>query len=152
MWPNEQNDLVYLLNILEYIGKIWYYTEDIDDVETLYELNEQLNLNAALNLLSNIGETVSKISDGLKIEYVEIEWRQMKNFRNIIVHNYVGIDLAITYEVIKVDLKKIKTNLEKIIKEKINNKIFDIEELQIGKNSKFYKYIDWQEMDALLEG
>jgi uncharacterized protein with HEPN domain len=54
MLPSEKNNLVYLLNILEHIGKIWKYTADAKDAEGLYELNEQLNLNASLTLLANI--------------------------------------------------------------------------------------------------
>jgi hypothetical protein len=69
MLPSEKNDLLYLLNILEYIGKIWKYTEEANDAEELFELNERLNLNASLTLLANIGENVSKLSDTLKQEY-----------------------------------------------------------------------------------
>ncbi|MDR1902921.1 MAG: DUF86 domain-containing protein [Treponema sp.] len=146
MLPNEQNDLLYLLNILEYIGKIWKYTEEAKDAEALYELNEQLNLNASLTLLANIGENVSKISDILKEEYSNIGWQQIKDFRNRIVHDYIGIDLVIAYEIIKKDLKKLKPNIEKIIKTKAENKIFDIEELKISKESKYYKNIDFEKI------
>jgi len=51
MLPSEKNDLLYLLNILEYIGKIWKYTEKINNPEELFELNDQMNLNASLTLL-----------------------------------------------------------------------------------------------------
>jgi uncharacterized protein with HEPN domain len=144
MLPNEKNDLLYLLNILEYIGKTRKYTDEVKDAEDLYELNEQLNLNASLTLLANIGENVSKLSDTLKHEYKNIEWQQLKNFRNRIVHDYVGIDLAIVYEIITNDLKTIKYDIEEIIKAKIEEKIFDIEEIRIGKNSKYYKHIDFE--------
>jgi uncharacterized protein with HEPN domain len=80
MSPNEKNDLLYLLNILEYIGKVWKYTETTKTAEELYELNEQLNLNASLTLLANIGENVSKISNTLKQDFPDIEWRQIKDF------------------------------------------------------------------------
>jgi len=111
MSPNEKNDLLYLINILEYIGKIWKYTGKVNNEEELFELNEQMNLNASLTLLTNIGENVSKISEKLKLEYPSIEWRQIKDFRNRIVHDYVGIDLAIVYEVIKLELPKIKKTI-----------------------------------------
>jgi len=42
MLPNEKNDLMYLLNILEYIGKIWKYIEKASDAEELFELNQQM--------------------------------------------------------------------------------------------------------------
>jgi uncharacterized protein with HEPN domain len=146
MLPNEQNDLLYLLNVLEYIGKIWKYTEKAKDAESLYELNEQLNLNASLTLLANIGENVSKISNTLKEEYSNIGWQQIKDFRNRIVHDYIGIDLVIVYEIIKNDLKKLKPEIEKIIKTKVENKIFDIEELKISKKSKYYKNINFEKI------
>ena len=142
MLPNEKNDLLYLLNILENIGKIWKYTEKVKDAEELFELNEQMNLNASLTLLANIGENVSKITEVLKDNYPYIGWQQIKNFRNRIVHDYVGIDLAIVYEIITTDLKKLKPEVEKIINEKIKQKVFDIEEIKICKESKYYKHID----------
>jgi uncharacterized protein with HEPN domain len=51
---------MYLLNILEYIGKIQKYTDEINSPEELYELNDQLNFNGSINLLANIGENVSR--------------------------------------------------------------------------------------------
>ncbi|GHU73186.1 hypothetical protein FACS189450_12470 [Spirochaetia bacterium] len=146
MSPNKRNDLLYLMNILEYIGKVWKYTEGTKDAEELYELNEQLNLNASLTLLANIGENVSKISDTLKQEYPDIEWQQIKDFRNRIVHDYTGIDLVIVFEIITKDLKTLKPKFENIIRKNIENKIFDIEELKISKESKYYKNIDFEEI------
>ena len=146
MLPNEKNDLLYLLNILEYIGKIWKYTEEIKDVEELFELNEQMNLNASLTLLANIGENVAKISENTKQEYSNIEWKQIKDFRNRIVHDYVGIDLAIVYEIITKNLLSLKPEIEKIIKEKLSKKIFDIEELKVCQESKYYKFIEFEKI------
>jgi len=146
MLLNEKNDLLYLLNILEYIEKIWKYTEKTNDAEELFELNEQMNLNASLTLLANIGENVSKTTDKLKNEYPNVEWQRIKNFRNRIIHDYVGIDLAIVYEIITNDLKALKPEIVKIIKDKMKQKIFDIEEIKVGKESKYYNHIDFKEI------
>jgi uncharacterized protein with HEPN domain len=146
MLPNEKNDLLYLLNILEYIGKIWKYTEQAKNAEELFEINEQLNLNASLTLLANIGENASKITEILKQQYSNIEWQSIKNFRNRIVHDYAEINLAIIYEIITYDLNILKPEIEKIITEKIVEKIFDIEELKISRDSDFYKYIDFEKI------
>ncbi|MDR0303031.1 MAG: DUF86 domain-containing protein [Treponema sp.] len=146
MLPNKKNDLLYLLNILEYIGKIWKYTEKTNDAEELFELNEQMNLNASLTLLANIGENVSKITEELKHEYQNIEWQKIKDFRNRIVHDYIGIDLVVVYEIITNDLKKLKPEILTIIKEKTKQKIFDIEEIKISKESKYYNHIDFEEI------
>ena len=146
MLPNEKNDLLYLLNILEYIGKIWKYTEEIICAEELYEFNSQMNMNASLTLLANIGENVSKVSEDLKNQYTNIEWKSVKNFRNRIVHDYAGLNLVVVYEIITSDLKELKSDIEKIIVEKSFEKIFDIEEIEICRDSKFYKYIDFDNL------
>jgi uncharacterized protein with HEPN domain len=146
MLPNEKNDLLYLLNILEYIEKIWKYTEKTNDAEELFELNEQMNLNASLTLLVNIGENVSKTTEELKNEYPNIEWQKIKDFRNRVVHDYVGIDLAVVYDIITNDLRTLKPEIVKIIKDKTKQKIFDIEEIKISKESKYYNHIDFNEI------
>ena len=144
MLPNEKNDLLYLLNILEYIGKIWKYTEEVKNAEELLELNDQMNFNASLTLLANIGENISKITEKLRRENPNIEWKQIKEFRNRIVHDYVGIDLAIVYEIITKDLKTLKHDVEKIIREQTNKKVFDIKEIEISKISNFYRNINFE--------
>ena len=146
MLPNEKNDLLYLINILEYIGKIWKYTENTKAAEELFELNDQMNLNASLTLLANIGENVSKLTENLKQEYSNIEWQKVKDFRNRIVHDYVGIDLAIVYEIVTDDLKVIKSEIEKIVKEKIKQKVFDVEEIRICKESIYYNHVDFEKI------
>jgi len=143
MSPHKENDLLYLLNILEYSGKIWKYTENIANAEEFYEYNEQLNLNASLTLLANIGENVGKISEELKQEYQGIEWQSIKDFRNKIVHNYEGIDIEIVFEIITENLRELKPKIEQIIAKKIEEKIFSIDELNLAKESEFYKYVDF---------
>jgi uncharacterized protein with HEPN domain len=146
MLPNEKNDLLYLLNILEYIGKIWKYTEKSGDAEELFELNDQMNLNASLTLLVNIGENVSKITETTKLEYSGVEWQKIKGFRNRIVHDYIGIDLAIVYEIITQDLPELKPKIENIIKEQLEKKIFDIKEIELCKDSKYYTFIEFEKI------
>jgi uncharacterized protein with HEPN domain len=137
---------MYLLNILEYIGKIQKYTESINSPEEFYELNDQLNFNGSVNLLANIGENVSKISNELKAEYTGIAWQQIKDFRNKIVHDYVGIDLMLTYDIIKNELKDLQQDIEKIIKTKICEKIFDKEEIDLSKDSKYYTHVNFEKI------
>jgi uncharacterized protein with HEPN domain len=146
MSPHKENDLLYLLNILEYSGKIWKYTENITNAEEFYEFNEQLNLNASLTLLANIGENVGKISEELKQEYQDIEWQSIKDFRNKIVHDYAGIDIDIVFEIITDDLRKLKPKMEQIIVKKTEQKVFDMDELNLAKESDFYKCVDFSKI------
>jgi uncharacterized protein with HEPN domain len=146
MLADIKNDLMYLLNILEYIGKIQKYTEEINSPEEFYELNDQLNFNGSINLLANIGENISRISSVLKTEYNEIEWQRIKDFRNKIIHDYVGIDLILTYNIIKTDLIKLQPKIEEIIKAKIIDKTFDKEEINLSKDSKYYTHVRFEKI------
>ncbi len=76
MQPDIKNDLLYLLGILESIGKIERYTLPCTTADDFYFINEQLNFNASLNLLANIGELSAKTSSELKNKYPRIEWQK----------------------------------------------------------------------------
>jgi uncharacterized protein with HEPN domain len=146
MLVDAKNDLLYLLNILESIGKIQKYSKTATDAESFYKLNDQLNLNASLNLLANIGENVAKLSPKLKSEHAEVEWQKIKDFRNVLVHDYAGLDLVIAYNIIKNDLPRLKTTLEKIISLKFKENIFEVKELDLSKKSKFYRHVDFAKL------
>lgn len=115
MLPSIKNDLMYLLNILESIEKIMLYSADCSDAESFYQVNEQMNFNATLNLLANLGENTSKLSDELKNIYSDIDWSQIKGFRNRVVHDYINVDTFMVFDIIKNNLKPLKSisSLEK---------------------------------------
>jgi len=142
MLPGIRNDLMYLLNILESIEKILLYSKDCNDAETFYELNDQLNFNASLNLFANIGENIGKISDELKRKYSDIDWKQIKGFRNRVVHDYVNIDTFMVFDIIKNDLKQLKDKLTKIISDELTAGNFDMEEYTAARKSFYYRHIN----------
>lgn len=62
-----------------------------------------------------IGEMVSKLSDQFKNENQEIEWWKIKGLRNIISHNYFGVDAEEVWQIMNTKLPELKL----FIKEKI---------------------------------
>ncbi|MCB4790348.1 MAG: DUF86 domain-containing protein [Elusimicrobia bacterium] len=143
MLKNIKNDLVYLLNILESIEKIYIYTKYCKSADELYRRNDQLNFNAALTLLTQIGENVNKISDELKKKH-KINWAEIKAFRNRITHEYTGIDIFVVFGIIKKDLKLLEKKLCKIVKEQLNKNIFDKAEINAANDSEYYKHINFE--------
>ena len=143
MLPSIKNDLMYLLNILESIEKTLLYSKDCSSAEVFYELNDQLNFNASLNLLANIGENVNKISEELKQIYIDIEWNKIKGFRNKVVHDYVNIDTFMVFAIIKNNLVSLRDSLINIISIELMKGNFSIEEYNEAKKSLFYRHIDF---------
>lgn len=146
MFSNIKNDLLYLLNILESVEKIILYSKDCMDAEMFYELNDQLNFNASLNLFANIGENLGKISDELKQSYPNIDWKQIKGFRNKVVHDYVNIDTFMVFDVIKNNLPILRKSLMKIIRNELENVNFDVNEYEEAKKSFYYRHISFEEI------
>ena len=64
-----------------------------------------------------IGEMVDKLSEDFLNETSDkIDWLKVKGFRNIIAHNYFGIDAEEVWQIIDDSLPKLKQDLESIIK------------------------------------
>lgn len=64
-----------------------------------------------------IGEAVARLTDELKEKESQIPWAKIKGLRNIVAHDYFGVDAEEVWQIIKNDLpeleKKIKTILGK---------------------------------------
>jgi uncharacterized protein with HEPN domain len=101
-----------------------------------------------LNLLANIGENVKKISDELKNKNPHIQWQDIKDFRNKISHDYIGIDLFIVFRIIKNDLETLKENTLKIISIELKNKNFDEAEFREAQESFYYRHIPFDKVDT----
>ena len=68
---------------------------------------------ASIRELEIIGEAVGKISVELKNEYPELDWRDIKDLRNLLIHEYFGIDLEIIWNIIIKDIPTLKINIIK---------------------------------------
>ena len=119
------------------------YSRECNTAEEFYELNDQLNFNASLNLFANIGENINKISNELKQAYCDIDWKKIKGFRNRVVHDYVNIDTFMVFDIISNDLISLKNSLIKIVSSQLNNGNFDSEEYNEARKSYYYRHVDF---------
>ena len=81
--------------------------------ETLAEARQPQH--AALYDLAVIGETLNRISAGVKSSAPDIEWREFYDLRNFIVHAYWQIDLEIIADVVKTRLDPLIAELDRLI-------------------------------------
>lgn len=103
--------------MIEYINKALKYTDGYSYEEFI--LNEE-KVDATIFAISQIGELVKNISKETMNKYPNIEWIVIKNLRNKIVHDYEGIKLNLIWDIINQDIKQLKKDLEKILKEEEN--------------------------------
>ena len=102
---------VYLEDILESIEKIEEYTQAIDREDFLRKSQTQ---DAVLRRLEIIGEAVKHIPKRVRNNYPDIPWQQIAGMRDILIHEYFGVNLMRAWQVVTKDIFLLKTMVEKI--------------------------------------
>ena len=89
-----------------------------------YETNsfEQLKQNrrlayAVCRSLEIIGEATKKLSYHFREKYPEVEWKKMAGIRDVIIHDYLNVDLEVVWEVVSLKIPILKQQIETIIKQ-----------------------------------
>ncbi|MFQ5629926.1 MAG: DUF86 domain-containing protein [bacterium] len=98
-------------DILEAIDKIEEYIADMP-----FELFivENKTKDAVVRNLEIIGEASKNIPEDIKKKYPDVEWRKIIGLRNIVVHDYFGVDYEIIWEIITNELTPFKKKLTNI--------------------------------------
>ncbi len=65
--------------------------------------------------LAQIGELSGRISAQMQQEHPDIPWKQIKGMRNLIIHDYTGIDLKIIRCTVEQDLPILRAQIEAIL-------------------------------------
>jgi uncharacterized protein with HEPN domain len=108
-------DFSCILNILDSIKRIQQYSSKFANADDFYA--DTLSFDASMMNFIVIGEMVDKLSDTLIHETSDkINWLKVKGFRNIIAHNYFGIDAEEVWQIINSSLTDLQKNLESLIK------------------------------------
>ena len=106
-----KDDKIYLLHILQSIEKIERFLESKNQ-----SLDQDLIDDAIVRNLQIMAESTQKLSDAIKLNVNEIPWREISSFRNKLVHDYLGIDLEMIYDVIENELPNLKIKILEILK------------------------------------
>ena len=79
--------------LIESIDKIEIYSQEFNNPEDFYY--DQKSFDATMMQFVVIGEIISRLDDNIKSNYSNIPWQKIKDFRNIIAHDYFGIDAEV---------------------------------------------------------
>ena len=106
-----KSDKAYLQHILEMISRVESASES--GKETF--VGSHLHQDAVLRNLHTIMETTQRLSADLKAENTDIEWATLAAFRNVLVHDYLGIDIELVWTVVNQDIPEFKGKVTKIL-------------------------------------
>ena len=98
---SNEGDQVRISHIKEAIALILEFTSEMDFENFA---RNKLVQSAVTRQFEIIGEAASNISDETKNSFPEIEWRKIKGFRNLLIHEYFRVDSAELWEAITHDI------------------------------------------------
>ena len=77
--------------------------------------NDDKTIDAVIRNFEIIGEAANRIPDELKEKFNNVNWHRIRGFRNRIVHDYMGVDLEIIWEITEKNLEEFQEQIEEII-------------------------------------
>ncbi|NOY16941.1 MAG: DUF86 domain-containing protein [Gammaproteobacteria bacterium] len=101
-----KDDSVYIDHMLNSILRI---NEYIESKEQFYA--SRLVQDAVIRNLQIMAESSQRIADDMKKAYPDIPWKQISGFRNILVHDYLGVDLDMIWSVVEQELPMLERAL-----------------------------------------
>jgi len=108
-----KDDRVYLRHILRCISRIQQYTATGRDSF----FSSPLIQDGSIRNLQTMAESTRRLSDGLRARRPDVDWNAIAGFRNVLVHDYLGIDLELVYRAIQHDVPRLKEACDALLRE-----------------------------------
>jgi len=105
---------VFIKHILESIERIEEYVKEISEKQFFEETQVQ---DAIIRRIEIIGEATKNLPNGFRKKHSEVPWSEITGARDKLIHGYFGVDLDLTWDIVKKDLPDLKEKVEKILKE-----------------------------------
>jgi uncharacterized protein with HEPN domain len=109
----EERDKANIEEVFYAIEHIEKYLGNILSIEDLLE-NTMVYDAVMMNFIL-IGEACKRLSVKFKTEKRQIDWGGINGYRNFIAHEYFGVDGKIVWRTIKIELPKLKKDLQDIL-------------------------------------
>ena len=108
-----RNDRDRLLDIAEAIERIERYAQTgRQSVES-----DELKQTWIVHHLQIIGEAAGKLSEGIRLAHSQVPWAEIIAMRNILVHDYFGVDLDEVWSAVVRDLPPLERSVREMLRE-----------------------------------
>jgi len=90
--------------------------------------NDRKTYSAVIREFEIIGEAVGKLPETLKGRRPDVEWQDIRDFRNLLTHEYFGVDLEIVWKIIEDDLPVLMEAIREIMPTQSNSQHLEVEQ------------------------
>lgn len=103
-----RNYRLFIDDILEAIAKIERYTKD----KTFEDFSRsEMTVDAVVRNFEIIGEAAGNIPKTFQDKYPFVEWKEMVGFRNVLIHDYFGIDIESVWDTVNKNIPLLKEHV-----------------------------------------
>lgn len=108
-----EKEIETLERVAEILHRIQTFSRPISNWQELER--DDLRLDAILMNFVNLGECVSRFSEPFHSLHPEIEWGKIKGLRNIVAHDYWGVDVEMVWEIMRDNVPKLASQITKLL-------------------------------------
>ncbi len=109
-----RDESAYLVDMLEACERISEYTAGFD-VATLRA--DRKTIDAVVRNLEVLGEAAKRVQAAIRARAPTLPWREVAGMRDVLIHDYFGVDLDIVCDVALVKVPELKLALERLLEE-----------------------------------
>ncbi len=102
----------FLRDILTATNQALSFVADITLDDFLANVEKQFAVTRALEI---IGEAARNIPPEIQAQYPQLPWREMIGMRNVVAHNYFGVDETVIWRTVQEDLPALQTAVSQAI-------------------------------------
>ena len=114
---SERDWRLFLLDIRESASRVRDYVGSMSREEFL---SDSRTVDAVIRNLAIIGEAAKKVPADIRRQYPDVEWKKMAGLRDIVIHDYFGIDEDIIWDVVSVKMPELLQQMETLAGEQSN--------------------------------
>jgi uncharacterized protein with HEPN domain len=109
---NKVADEIRIRHILDAISDIETFTEkkNFEDFSS-----DKMLQSACVHQLQIIGEAANHFTREFINKHNNVEWAEIVGLRNLLIHEYFGIDIKLVWQVIQNDIPRLKAHIQNII-------------------------------------
>jgi uncharacterized protein with HEPN domain len=106
---SERDWRLFLKDISESSGRVLDYTNAMARDEFF---EDRKTVDAVMRNLAIIGEAAKKIPADVRRKHPDVAWKKMAGLRDIVVHDYFGIDEDIIWDVVSAKIPELKKSID----------------------------------------
>jgi uncharacterized protein with HEPN domain len=109
-----RDETAYLLDMLEACDRIAEYTGNLDAMALRAD---RKTIDAVVRNLEVLGEAAKRVRAAIRARAPHLPWREVAGMRDVLIHDYFGVDLDIVCDVALVKVPELKLALGRLLEE-----------------------------------